>query len=109
MIEQIDFLYTLPHSGHKILNKELKTLFILHPHWLEGQANYRKFIKSIKPGLLKLPGYLIEATGKYTYKGYVILERIKKHIERTNLCSSVRLRTNQSTNIYTLTVKVKDK
>lgn len=108
MIEQIDFLYTLPKSGQKILNRELKTLFIIHPHWLEGKSNYRKFIRSIKPGLQKLPGYLIEVTGKYTYKGFIILQRIKKHIEQTNLCSSVKLRTNSDTCIYTLTVKVKD-
>lgn len=98
----------LPDTTSIVNNELIKAMYILHPHFKEGQAGYKRFIKTLPLIFDTYKGYLFTVNGFCTYKGIHILNNIVKHIKKLEQVERVNLTLLQQHSMYTLIIKVKD-
>lgn len=105
---QETFKKLLPDNQKIIEAPIIKTVFLLHPHWVQDKKGYRNLVKGLPDIFQNARGYLIRATGNCTFKGIIILKRLFKHIQKHELVDKVFLGFKDEHSRYVLDIKIKD-
>ena len=95
-----------PYTKKIIINKEEKSILLVHPHFDRGTTNYKKLILALINSH-SFPSYSVECVGFASIYGFNILYRIYKHLINSKNIDYVHLDTNIERQTYHLKFKFK--